>query len=123
MARNEPYFRKAFGLCYTEDSHQFGEKQIQVAQAQIIDGTSEEIAALLQQGAFAGQKLRVIVEPEEEEDLAAGLPDPPFTVRDQAHLEELLLEGLKGPFHEFTDAAMEDIRQEVHRRHAARQKP
>lgn len=96
---------------------------MQVAQAQIIEGTSEEISVLLQEGAFAGQKLRVIVEPEDDEDLSAGLPPPPFAIRDRAHLLELLREGLKGPFHKFTDESMEAIRQEVHRRHAARQQP
>jgi len=37
-----------------------------MAQSQVIEGTSEEIVALLQAGAFAGRKLRVIVETEEE---------------------------------------------------------
>ena len=94
---------------------------MQVAQAQIIEGTSEEISLLLQEGAFAGQKLRVIVEPEDDEDLTAGLPAPPFAVRDKAHLLELLEEGLQGPFLKFTDESLEKIRQEVHRRQAARQ--
>ncbi|MCW3100037.1 MAG: hypothetical protein JWL77_5655 [Chthonomonadaceae bacterium] len=45
-----------------------------MAQSQVIEGTTEEIAALLQTGAFAGQKLRVIVEADEEEANTA-LPD------------------------------------------------
>jgi len=42
-----------------------------MAQSQVIEGTTEEISALLQTGAFAGQKLRVIVQTGEEE---AGIP-------------------------------------------------
>jgi hypothetical protein len=94
---------------------------MQVAHAQIIEGTSEEITALLQEGAFAGQKLRVIVEPEDNADFAAGFPPPAFTVRDKAHLLELLQDGLKGPFHTLTEDVWEQRRQEIHRRHAARQ--
>ena len=65
-----------------------------MAQTQVIERTTEEITALLQAGAFAGQKLRVIVEPEEE-DFSDILPDPPTSIRDGAHLEQLLLEGMK----------------------------
>ena len=62
-------------------------------------------------------------ESEEAEDLAAGIPDPLFAVRDQAHLEELLLAGLDSPTRPFTDDTTEQIRQEVYRRYAARRKP
>lgn len=91
-----------------------------MAQSQIVEGTSEEIAALLQAGAFAGQKLRVIVQMEEE-GFTEDLPAPPNTVRDAAHLEHLLLEGLASPAHEVTEETWEAKRQEVRRRHAARQ--
>jgi hypothetical protein len=91
-----------------------------MVQAQVIEGTSEEIAALLQAGAFAGQKLRVIVE-SEEEDFTEDLPTPANTVRDAAHLEQLLLEGLASPVHEVTEETWEAKRQEVRRRHEARQ--
>ena len=64
-----------------------------MAQTQVIEGTTEEIAALLQAGAFAGQKMRVIIEPDEK-DFTNDLPAPPNTVRDAAHLEQLLLDGL-----------------------------
>ena len=68
-----------------------------MAQTQVIEGTTEEITALLQTGAFAGQKLRVTAETEEE-DLSDPLPDPPKSIQDEAHLEQLLLEGLNsGP--------------------------
>ena len=80
---------------------------MQVAQAQIIEGTSEEITTLLHEGAFAGQKLRVIVEPEGNEDFSRRLAHFPSTVRDRAHLLELLQEGLKGPFHKVTGAVWE----------------
>ena len=93
-----------------------------MAQPQVIEGTSEEISKLLQSGAFAGQTLRVIVDPDEE-DLSENLPDPPNTIRDAAHLEELLLAGIASPKHEVTEETWEHIRQEVRKRHAARQQP
>lgn len=84
-----------------------------MAQAQIIEGTAEEITRQLQQS-YAGQKLRVFVESEEdEEDLAAGIPDPPDTIRDKAHLIELLCEGMNSPTIPFTDDSLEQMRQEV----------
>lgn len=86
--------------------------------AQIIEGTTEEIARQLQQS-YAGQKLRIFVEPEDEEDLAAGLPDPPFAVRSRDHLIELLREGMNSPTHPVTEQTWEPIRQEVRRRHQA----
>ena len=90
-----------------------------MAQTQVIEGTTEEIAALLQAGAFAGQKLRVIVE-SEEEDFTDTLPPPPNTIRDETHLEQLLLEGLNsGPAEPMTDTDWEDMRREVHA-HVAR---
>ncbi len=96
---------------------------MQVAQAQIIEGTSEEISVLLQKGVFAGQKLRVIVEPEDSEDLAAGIQNPPFTVQSREHLIELLREGINSPAKKFTDETLEQMRQEVRTRIAARQQP
>lgn len=56
----------------------------------------------------------------EQEDLIPDLPVPPNTVRDEAHLVELLLEGLNGARHEVTEETWEWKRQEVRRRHAAR---
>ena len=91
-----------------------------MAQTQVIEGTTEEIAALLQAGAFAGQKMRVIIEPDEE-DFTNDLPTPPNTVRDAAHLEQLLLDGLASPVHNVTEETWEAKRQEVRRRYAARQ--
>lgn len=89
-----------------------------MAQAQIIEGTTEEIMVRLREN-FPSQKLKVFVEPEDE-DLGADLPAPINTVRDEAHLIELLLDGLNSPAQEVTDETWERRRQEVHRRHAAR---
>ncbi len=94
-----------------------------MTQTQMLEGTAEEITRQLQQS-YAGQKLRVFVEPEEaddEEDLAAGIPDPPDTIRDKAHLIELLREGMNSPTIPFTDDSLEQMRQEVRRRIAAKQ--
>jgi hypothetical protein len=82
-----------------------------MAQPQVIEGTTEEIVTLLQGGAFAGRKAKVIIEPAEE-DFTEDLPDPPNTVRDAAHLEQLLLDGLASPAREMTEADW----QELHRR-------
>ena len=86
-------------------------------QAQMIEGTTEEVARKIQQS-YAGQKLRVFIEPEEGEDLTAGVPGPPFTVRSREHLVELLHEGIDSPVSEFTEDTLEQMRQEVRRRHA-----
>ncbi len=100
-----------------------------MAELQIFEGTTEDIAKLLQNGAFAGSKLKLIVNPApiektmeeiEEEDFSDSLPDPPNTVRDKAHLEELLLEGINSPMHEVTDQEWVDMRREVRERLAQR---
>ena len=96
-----------------------------MTQAQMIEGTTEEVTRQMQQS-YAGQKLRVFIEPEENEaeeaeDLAAGLLDPPFTVRSREHLVELLNAGINSPVSEFTDDTLEQMRQEVRRRLAQRQ--
>lgn len=69
-----------------------------MAQAQVIEGTAEEITALLQTGAFAGQKLRVIVEAEEEETKVA-LPneasDDPRREQLNKQIDALAMKGPK----------------------------
>jgi hypothetical protein len=89
-----------------------------MSNSQVLEGT----AVLLQGIAFAERKLRVIIEMEEPQDLedfSDSLPDPPNTVRDQTHLEQLLLAGLASPKHEVTEETWEQIRQEVRSRHQA----
>ncbi len=83
-----------------------------MGQPQIIEGTSEEIAALLKTGAFAGRSLKLIVAPEEE-DLGEGLPAPPNAIRDRPQLDMLLLEGLASPQEAVPDQEWTDLRQEV----------
>ena len=90
-----------------------------MAQPQVIEGTTEEIVTVLQGGAFAGRKARVIFEPDEE-DFADNLPDPPNTVRDAAHLEQLLLEGLASPAREMTDADWQELHRRAQSRFAAK---
>jgi hypothetical protein len=67
-----------------------------MSQARIIDGTDDEIASLLQTGTLAGHRLRLIVDPEPDEDLSECLPTPPNSVRNHEHLLELLREGMQG---------------------------
>ena len=64
-----------------------------MTQARMTEGTSEEV-----------------------EDIAAGIFDPPFTVRSREHLVELLHEGVHSPVTEFTKDTLEQMRQEVRRR-------
>lgn len=87
-------------------------------QAQVIEGTTEEIMARLRE-AYPEQTLRVTVEPQEE-DLLAGMPPPPTTIRSEAHLIELLLEGLNGFAQEVTDETWEQRRLEIRSRAAGR---
>ena len=103
-----------------ENNHSTSNGVEHMTQTQMIEGTTEEITRRMQQ-IYAGQKLRVFIEPEEAEDLAAGLPDPPFTVRSREHLLELLQEGIDSPVGEFTDDTLEQMRQEVRMRYAKRQ--
>lgn len=86
-----------------------------MTQAQLIEGITEDVTHQVQQH-YAGQKLRVYVEPEEAEDLSAGLPDPPDTIRDKAHLLELLQEGMQGEPETLRQEEWAEIRQEVQRR-------
>lgn len=86
-----------------------------MAQPQVIEGTTEEIITLLQGGTFAGRKAKVIIDADEA-DFTDGLPDPPNSVRDAAHLEQLLLDGLASPAREMTETDW----QELHRRAQSR---
>ena len=93
-----------------------------MAQLQIFEGTFEELIGRKEE--FVGMKLQVFALPETEieepEDWSELLPDPPNTVRDPAHLEALLLEGINSPQRPVTEQDWIEIRQEVHRGHAAR---
>ena len=107
--------------CYNE----LRKEDYTMAQAQIFEGTSEDIARLLQDGRFAGRTLRVSVNPLEEtdeEDYCDTLPDPPDTIRDRAHLEAILLEGINSPKEKVTDQEWIDLRREVRERLAQRDK-
>ena len=86
-----------------------------MTQAQMLEGTTEEVTRLIQQS-YAGQNLRVFVEPEEAEDFGATLPTPPDTIRDKAHLVELLREGMQGEPETIRQEEWAEIRQEVQRR-------
>ena len=73
--------------------------------AQIIEGTWDEIKS--HESELVGHKLRLIVDP----------IDPPTTIRDQDHLIELLLEGVRsGPATPMAQSDWDDIRREVHSR-------
>ena len=78
-------------------------------------GTVEEL--LERKEEFAGMRLQVYATPEEELD--AELPAPPLTIRDKAHLEELLLAGVASPKESLTDQEWSDLRREVRERLAA----
>ncbi len=67
----------------------------------ILEGTGKEIAEILRQTAYAST--RMTIEILHQDDQINGKPAPPITVRDAAHLEELILESMEGPFHEVTE--------------------
>jgi hypothetical protein len=75
-----------------------------------IEGTWDEIQT--HAAALEGHRLRVIIDPEDED---YGAPAH-LIVRDEAHLKELLLEGLSSPASPMTKTDWSDIRQEVSRR-------
>lgn len=89
-----------------------------MGEALVIEGTTEEILTRLRE-AYPEQNLRVTVEPQEE-DLLAGMPPPPDTIRDEVHLIALLKEGLSGSRHEVTNETWEQRQAEVRRRAASR---
>jgi hypothetical protein len=63
--------------------------------AHVIVGTWEEIKS--HDAELTGRQVRLIVDAEPD-DILAGLPDPPHTVRDCDHLIQLLRERLQsGP--------------------------
>ena len=84
----------------------------------VYEGTPEDILAVLQSNTFVGQRMQLIVSP--QEDLSENLPDPPNTVRDEAHLKELLAEGIASPKREMTAQDWIDIDHAVEARLAAR---
>ena len=86
---------------------------------QVIEGTGEEIAAVLNGSAFAGRKMRVVIEPEEA-DFTDNLPDPPNTVRDAEHLNQLLLDGLRSPSRELSEADWQELHSRAHSRIAGK---
>lgn len=72
-------------------------------------GTLEELLA--RKDEFVGMRLQVYAT--SNEDLTQELPPPPLTIRDKAHLEELLLAGLASPKEPVTDQEWSDLRREV----------
>jgi hypothetical protein len=79
-------------------------------------GTVEEL--LERKDEFSGMQLQVYATPEAESD--EELPTPALTIRDKAHLEELLLAGVASPKEPVTDQEWSDLRREVRERLAAR---
>jgi hypothetical protein len=80
-----------------------------MANPQVIDGTSEQLRLLLDSGAFAGQRLRLIVDPERE-DAAPNVAVPPGAITDVSHVEELLLAGIRsGDADEMTASDWEEL--------------
>ena len=85
---------------------------------QTIEGTSNEIAVVLQSEPFAHLKLQIIVD-QDEVALTASLPTPPFAVRDREHLIELLIEGVNSPTHPVTEGTWKELHDIIDKRHVA----
>ncbi|MCW3062561.1 MAG: hypothetical protein JWQ02_4382 [Capsulimonas sp.] len=77
-----------------------------MSQAKVIDGTDQELTNLLMSGAFAGHKLRLIVDPEEEDSIA-DLPEPPFAIHSREQIIELLQASIRLPAHPVTEETWE----------------
>ena len=96
----------------------------------LFEGTKEDAINYLTKysGEPLNSRFKIFVEPEEAEtaedpeDLYPNLPDSPNTIRDKAHLEELLAAGLASPATRVTKESWAFIRQEVHRRYEERNK-
>ena|SRR5665213_2273484 len=67
--------------------------------SRIIEGTGKKIGSVLLGEPFASTKLRVYIDQDTEDDVASDIAPPPFTVRSEEHLKELLLASLKSPIH------------------------
>jgi hypothetical protein len=76
----------------------------------VIEGTWEEVKK--HEAEFVGHHVKLIIDAEIE-DLAAGIPDPPDTIRDLDHLKELIREGLNSPVHKVTKESWDEIRRGV----------
>jgi hypothetical protein len=76
--------------------------------SQVIEGTWDEVKQ--RETELAGHRLMVVVDP----------PEPPNTFHNMEELEELLLEGFKGPLRKVTDESWDEIRMEAARLIAAR---
>jgi hypothetical protein len=90
---------------------------IQLIDRQVVAGTAQEIAQYLQSADLGDEQLTLLVPVKDYSDF---FPNPPVTIRDKAHLEELLLEGLCSSDEEVTEQDWIDIRREVRERLAAR---
>lgn len=91
---------------------------IQLIDRQVVAGTAQEIAQYLQSADLGDEQLTLLVPVKDYSDF---FPNPPVTIRDQAHLEELLLEGLEsGEATPMTCQDWAEIRAEVRARHAQR---
>jgi hypothetical protein len=90
---------------------------IQLIDRQVVVGTAQEIAQYLQSADLGDEQLTLLVPVKDYSDF---FPNPPVTIRDKVHLEELLLEGLCSSDEEVTEQDWIDIRREVRERLAAR---
>ena len=89
----------------------------------LFEGTSEDIINYLTEhkSDYANMRLKISVAPQDdEEDFALNLPDPPFSVRDEAHLKELLLEAVRSEKKPVRDNDLEEMRADLRRRYLER---
>ena len=84
-----------------------------MGQAQVIEGTTEEITDRLRE-TYPQQTLRVTVEPQEEEPML-DFSDYPYTVTSEAQLIDLLRQSLNSPKQKVTEETWEQARLEVRR--------
>lgn len=76
----------------------------------ILEGTGAEIAKLLDRDPLSTQRLRVYID---DELSVSEVPTPPNTIRDRAHLEELLLKGYEGEPIPVTDKTWAQLHERI----------
>jgi hypothetical protein len=77
---------------------------------QILEGTWEQVKT--HDAELAGRRVRLIVDPDEEE-IAPASPETPYKIRSEQQLFALLREGDAGPFYDVTDKLWDEIRDEA----------
>lgn len=84
-----------------------------MAQAQVLQGTWEELSA---HAASLGNKLLTLVIPADKDPTTENRAGRPEEVQTRERLEGLLLEGLASPSHEMTETDWQELKLRAEKR-------